>query len=311
MREKPTTPSALFTPLLPVTSLVAMNNLKDVFDFLAEVGDETRFELSYTMTPALLNAIETTVKGKVVSVHACCPATEYFPNLASGDSFVIAQSFKDMRSTLDTAVRFGASIVALHAGYVTDLAMPSDYKVRSLLLAREEFNAEVRFKEGSICGPDYNRGPKYLLYATRAKEHLAELAAEYAVRGILLAVENLNPRVGYLFHTPEEMVKLAWLHPNLAICLDVGHLRISSFAYGFNFLEGVRKIVSTGKVATCHLHSNSSAPERFKDDHHSIDMHDFPIKEVLAILANSGANLVLETVEEPLRNYRMLRKMLD
>jgi hypothetical protein len=35
------------------------------------------------------------------------------------------------------------------------------------------------------------------------------------------------------------------------------------------------------------------------------------MKEVLEILADSGANLVLETVEEPLRNLRVLRGMLE
>jgi len=32
---------------------------------------------------------------------------------------------------------------------------------------------------------------------------------------------------------------------------------------------------------------------------------------VLEILADSGANLVLETVEEPLRNSLVLRKLLE
>jgi len=295
---------------LPLTSLVAMRDIGEVIGFLDEAGKEVRFELSYMMSPSFLDEVEPLVKGRIDSVHACCPATEYFPNLASGDSFVVAQSMRDMRSTLDTALRFGASIVVLHAGYVTDLAMPSDYKIRSLLLAGEEFSAEARFKDGSICGPDYNRGPKYLLFAARAKERLAELAGVYAGKGVRLAVENLNPRVGYLFHTPDEMVKLSRLHPNLGLCLDVGHLFICSYAYGFDFLEGIRTIIATKKVLTCHLHGNSSAPGLFRDDHHSLDKHGFPFAEVLAILADSGANLVLETVEEPLRNHRMLRDLL-
>ena len=296
---------------LPAISLVGMRRGKEVADYLSQAGDEARFELSYKMSAAFLDEIEPLVEGKVLSAHACCPSTEFFPNLGSGDPAVIEQSFKDMRTTLDTALRFGASVVVIHPGYVTDSAMSSDYRLRSALLSRPEFKAEVRFAEGSICGPGYNRSENYLRFASRAKGHLAELAALYAGHGVRLAAENLNPRVGYLFHSPEEMVELSLLHPNLYLCLDLGHLRISSFAYGFDFLEGVRTIAATGKVATCHLHSNSSSPLRFRDDHHSIDKNEFPIEAVLEILADSEANLVLETVEEPLRNSLVLRKLLE
>ena len=292
-------------------SLVAMNTAKEVSDYLAHVDVDARFELAYTMSPALLDKIEPLLRTKVLSIHACCPATKFFPNLGSSDHLVIEQSFRDMRSTLDTAVRFGASIVVLHSGYVTDAAIPSDYSARSALLAREEFSVEGRFIEGSICGPDYNHKESYLHFAARAKDHLCEVAEFYAEKGIRLAAENLNPRIGYLFHTPEEMVELSLLHPNLGICLDVGHLSISSLVYGFDLLEGIETIVSTGKVVTCHLHSNSSRAGRFRDDHHSIDKHGFPIKAVLKLLAGSGANLVLETVEEPLRNWFLLEELIE
>jgi sugar phosphate isomerase/epimerase len=292
-------------------SLVAMEGPEEVQDFLANCGQDVGLELSYKMSPEFLDAIEPIVAGKVLSVHACCPLTPYFPNLASADPAVVAQSLADLRSTLDTALRFGARIVVLHAGYATDSAMPSDTPARLELLSRAEFLADVAFLDGAICGADYNRKPEYLEYASRTKERLIELAGECSGRGLRLAAENLNPRVGYLFHAPEEMVELSRLHPNLGICLDVGHLYVSSFAYGFDFLEGVRTIVADGRVLTCHLHGNSSAPGRFRDDHHGIDRHGFPMKEVLEILADSGANLVLETVEEPLRNLRVLRGMLE
>ena len=297
-------------PQLPAVSLVGMKTQAEVADYLSQVGEEARFELSYKMSASFLGEIEALVRGKVLSAHACCPSTEYFPNFGSSDPAVIEQSFINMRSTLDTAIRFGASVVVLHPGYVTDSAMSSDYRLRSVLLARPEFGAEVRFAEGSICGPDYNRTDGYQRFASRAKRYLVELAAIYSEKGIRLAAENLNPRVGYLFHSPAEMAELAGLHPNLYLCLDLGHLRISSFAYGFDFLEGVRTIVATGKVATCHLHSNSSSPGHFRDDHHSIDSHGFPLKEVLGILASSEANLVLETVEEPIHNTRLLKALL-
>ncbi|HWR11141.1 MAG TPA: TIM barrel protein [Rectinemataceae bacterium] len=291
-------------------SLVDMNDVPEVEEYLARVGDEARFELSYTMSSKFLDELEPLIAGKVLSIHACCPATEFFPNFASADTRVIARSFEDMYATLETALRFGATIVVLHSGYATDCGMPSAYRLRSELLGKEEFRADVRYKDGSICGPDYNRKEPYLRFSARTSENLIVLAEKYAESGVRVAAENLNPRVGYLFHTPDEMVALTRLHPNLGVCLDIGHLYICSFVYGFDYLEGIREIVSTGKVFTCHLHSNSSGPGRFRDDHQSIDRNGFPIGAVLDILAESGANLVLELLEEPLRNDILLRELM-
>ncbi len=299
----------------PVMSLVVMDSRADVEGYLAGLeagglGDRARFELAYTMQPKLLDELEPLISGRVPSLHAYCPATRYFPNFASADPAVIAESFSDMDATLDTALRFGAGIVVLHSGYVTDSPMPASYKERRSLLDRPEFVQDIRHADGAICGPEYNQTDKYRRYAARTMENLAELAQRFEKSGVRVAAENLNPRVGYLFHTPEEMVEIASIHPNLGICLDVGHLYISSFAYGFDYLDGLRAVVSTGKVLTCHLHSNSSSPSRFRDDHHSIDRNDFPIRQVLDILVPSGANLVLELLEEPLRNDLLLRGLL-
>ncbi len=299
----------------PVMSLVVFNSRAQVQAYLSGLGaeglrDEARFELSYTMPLTLLDELEPLIAGRVVSAHACCPATRNFPNFASADPAVIAESFSDMEATLATARRFGAGIVVLHAGYVTDSPMSSSFRERSALLARPEFAEDIRHADGAICGPDYNRTAKYLRHAARTRENLVALAEQYAREGVKVAAENLNPRVGYLFHTPEEMVELASLHPNLGICLDVGHLLISSYAYGFDYFEGLRAIVATGKVFSCHLHSNTSGPARFRDDHHGIDRNGFPIRRVLEILAPTGANLVLELLEEPLRNHLVLQGML-
>ncbi|MCE1195729.1 sugar phosphate isomerase/epimerase [bacterium] len=294
----------------PALSLVAFDRASTAAEFIASAAADLRYELSYTMTGEDLRALEERLRGRVVSVHACCPATECFPNFASADPEVAAASFRDMDETLATAERFGASIVVLHPGYATDCAMPSSYAARKAILALPEFSEGVMHAEGSICGPGYNLTERYRGFAVRAMDRLGELAERYRARGVRVAAENLNPRAGYLFHTPEEMAEIAAIHPNLGLCLDVGHLYISSFAYGFDFLDGVRRIIATGKVLTCHLHGNSSGPDRFRDDHQSLDRDGFPFEEVLGILRGSGANLVLELLEEPARNLRLLERIL-
>lgn len=300
---------AILTPACAL-SLVVFSKASEVGEYLRAAGDGARFELSYMMTPGFLEEVAPLIGDKVISVHACCPATENFPNFASADPDVLARSFADMESTLGTALRFGASIVVLHPGYATDAAMPSSYAARKSLLSDPAFAADARSGEGAICVPDYTRRSGYRRFAERTMDRLADLAERYAARGVRVAAENLNPRVGYLFQTPAEMVELARLHPNLGLCLDVGHLYVSSFAYGFDFLGAVRSIAATGKVLTCHLHSNSSNAARFRDDHHGLDRNGFPYRETLEILRGTGANLVLELLEEPLRNTLLLRRLL-
>ncbi len=292
-------------------SLVGMKSLKEIEDYIGEFGSVARFELSYQMSAEFLAQAAPLIRDRVVSAHACCPSTEFFPNLASADPAVVGQSVSDMEATLETALEYGAEIVVLHAGYVTDLAMPSSYAARKPILSRPEFVKDIRHAEGAICGPEYRLSPGYIPYAERAKERLVTLARRYAREGVRLAVENLNPRVGYLFHSPEEMLELAALDPDLWLCLDVGHLYITSFAFGFDYLEGLRTIAGSGKVASCHLHANLSGPGRYRDDHLSLDQQGFPLEEVLGIVAASGANLIVEAVEELAGNTRIVRKAVE
>lgn len=281
---------------------------------------EARFELSYAMTASQLESMRTLLDGRVVSVHAACPKTESFPNLASSDPSVLSQSLQDFHMSLHTAVRFGATVLVLHPGYATDSPVPSDNLQREILLAGDEFKPFVWFKKGSICKNDYVSEPVYRHFINQAIFRLAAVAKECRENGVKLAVENLNPEVGYLFQTPNEMVEVANSHPDIHLCLDVGHLWLSSCVYGFDFLDGVRTIIGTGKVVTSHLHSNSSHPAssgygggssgRYEDDHASFDRWGFPTEALVGLLTEAGANLVIETKESPLHNARLLQNLV-
>ena len=77
--------------------------------------------------------------------------------------------------------------------------------------------------------------------------------------------------------------------------------------------EGLKTILATGRVINCHLHANTTdkGQGRFRDDHHTIDRHGFPIEETLCLVLKAKANLVLETVEEPVYNSRRLIELLE
>lgn len=296
----------------PIISLVGFKTKEEVVSYLDEVPD-ARFELSYKMSRAFLEELSPLIEGRVESAHACCPAEPIFPNFASHDPSVLSESFEAVEHTLATCKTYGASIMVLHPGYVTDLAIPAENNARQHLLDDPAFKPYIGVRDGAICRADYPDSPVYRRHALQATEQLAEVAALASSYGVRLAVENLNPRVAYLFQKPEEMVALVESCDQLSLCLDVGHLYIASAVYGFDYLEGLKTILATGRVITCHLHANTTDKGRglYRDDHHSIDRHSFPIEETLCLVLRSRANLVLETVEEPVYNSRRLAELLE
>ncbi len=294
----------------PVMSLAGLKTEKEVEHFLSTADSCIQFELSYRTERKSLPVLKKLLAGRVASVHACCPQTEFFPNLASSNPSVLDQSMQDLRETLQVAKEFAAELVVLHTGYVTDKAMPSKFSERKKLLETEEFSKHTVDSKTSICSPEYIQTPEYKAFSKTACEQLALIAKEYKQNGILLAAENLNPRVSYLFQTPEEMIMLANYHKDIYLCLDVGHLWIASFVFNFDFFEGIKKILDTGKVISCHLHSNCSDGVILEDSHHSIDKYNFPYKKIISLLQTTNTNIVLEVVEEFERNANLLLDVL-
>lgn len=295
-----------------VTSLVGFTSEEEVALY-AKTFPSMCYELSYKMSQSFLDSIHPYIQGKVASVHACCPALPVFPNFGSHDEHVLCQSYEAVEQSLRTAQQHGADILVLHPGYVTDASIPAGNAQRKTLLDDPVFLPYIGKQEGAICKADYPQQEVYKHHSKQAFKELvrvADISASYNVR---LAIENLNPRVGYLFQTPDEMVELAEHSENLYLCLDVGHLWISSAVYGFDYFVALERILETKKVVNCHLHSNTTSKERdiYADDHHSFDKNGFPAKEVLTFLAASEANLTLETVEDMQGNTARLLDLLS
>ena len=312
--------------MIQAISLVGIKKVEEVLVLIMEYDDPAvsryaQFELSYQLAPMLLHELKPVVGKRVVSVHVGCPLCSVFPNFASEDSSVLSDSYDILEASIRTAKAFGAPVLVSHPGYATDRAIPFNLLERQLLLNSDEFCRFIWRKEGTICSREYIDTPCYLAHFDHMMLQLAKAAGKCEEHGLRLAVKNLNPRVGSLCQTPWEMERLATAHPNLYLCLDVGHLWISSCLYGFDFLEGVRRVIRTGKVITSHLHSNRACPDKivdgalvpgsFMDDHDTFDLHRFPCEAVVRVLREADVNLVLETLKEPLYNMKLLDRLVS
>ncbi len=287
-------------------SLVGFRSADEVRAYLDACPDAL-FELSYNMDSAFLEALDPMIRGRVISLHACVPQTACFPNFGSSDPDVIMESSRDLRRTAECALRYGADIIVLHPGYSTDSRVSSLYSERKRLLDAPDFREFEGRTEGHIASPDLLGNKRYRKHFSAMCRNIYEEAEFLKGYGIRLALENLNPRAGYLNMHPQEMMDLP---DNSYSCLDIGHLWISHFVFGFDFLEAVRYQIASSRVITMHLHSNPSDGVILEDTHDSLGKGGLPIADVLSIARGKDINLVLETVHDPIWNTELLEDMI-
>ena len=127
-------------------------------------------------------------------------------------------------------------------------------------------------------------------------------------------MENLNPRITYLFQTIEDFHLLLKEIPDIRICLDIGHLWISSLVHNFDFIKGVEAFLKTERVITTHIHANASTltPEIYiGDDHGDLGSGNIPLEQAVKLIAaKSQANIMIETRANPLANYNYIKNIL-
>ena len=255
------------------TSMVGIGSVEEL-SHIARMFPQASFELSYNRRRDELEEWLTSAKGRIASIHALSPMRSFFPNFAK---------------------RIGAGIVVLHPGYLVPGLVPTSVSERSDMLSKSGLEKFISVKKGSICNLSYTKEPEYRLAFSSMVENLSALSGELDAMGVKLAVENLNPRAGYLLVHPDELLELART-TSLSFCLDVGHLLVSSALFGFDFISSVEAVLETGRVVTVHMHSNPSKAGVYEDSHQSIRANGFPYKEVLDLVERSGANLMLETL---------------
>lgn len=270
---------------------------RDLQEQVRERGREPLFELSYTMDESFLRDASF-LRGSVLSVHAPCPGNGFFPNLASRDPAVRRDGVEVVRRSAATAALFGARLVVLHPGYTLDSAVPVDMGRRLSGLADlpDEERGQVWLADGSICSRGYCARPSYRARLAAATEGLAAAEAACRAEGVELAVENLNPRITYMFQLPSELVELVRALPAVRVCVDIGHLWISSLAHGFVFGAGLDAILATGSVRSAHVHDNSSRLEPLPvlaDDHAPVGSGTVPVRDALAALVGAGVPAVV------------------
>lgn len=282
-------------------SLVGIPEIKTVEEIRTKYPD-CWFELSYMSTEESLKEVLPVIKGRVSSIHLLAPRREFFPNLASEQSY--AWSEREILLDAEEAVRLGAENLILHPGYLVDGLVYSDYGRRLPQIKELHIDEYLINREESVCSSEYINAPFYKKRYDVMKENALILSEKVSSMGVNLCLENLNPRGGYMILHPDECIDLA--SSGLSLCLDIGHLQVNSAVFGFDLLSETKRILDTHSVRSMHLHSNESRPGIYKDSHRSLDRYLPDWREIISYAEEKGSNLVLEVLEKPVENVGLL-----
>ncbi len=282
-------------------SLVGIHNAKEVAR-IREQYPGCYFELSYLSTEQSLSEELPLIEGRVASIHLLAPKREFFPNLASEKSY--AWSEREILLDAELALKLGAENLVLHPGYLVDGLVYSNYSQRLPQIKALNLDEYLIYPQENVCAPSYIHSPQYLESYKIMKENALILSEKVRAMGLNLCLENLNPRGGYMILHPDECIDLA--NAGLSLCLDVGHLHVNSFVFGFDTLTEIKRILDTGAVKTMHLHSNESQMGLYKDSHKSFNKYMPYWKEIVTYGQEKGANLILEVLEECEQNVGLL-----
>ena len=225
-------------------SLVGIGSPEEVLAIRRRFPD-AYFELPYNLRS--LDGMAEAASGRIASLHSLCPCRDYFPNFASDDDTVVSWSSEEMMKDAMTARQLGATVLVLHPGYLIPSLVPSEKNARLRLMESGELDRFVGISSGSICREDYISRPEYRAAFERMLPNLRELSDRLEKMGIILAVENLNPRAGYMLVHPDEMVEIAE-RTKLHFALDIGHLHVSAERFGLDFLHSLERILSIRKA---------------------------------------------------------------
>jgi sugar phosphate isomerase/epimerase len=283
-------------------SSVGFKNVEDMVSFHTET--RVALELGVNLCEEDLEVLHQSGV-QVLSVHVPCPKRTSLPNFASRDDSIVAASRDIFLESCQTALKFGCEIVVLHPGYCMDDLMPTESGERERSLQRVVGSANVVVDRAYVLNKEYK-----LRFATMLG-NIRGLVEDIRTVDVKLACENLNPKHFYMVQTSEEIRALASMD-GVNLCLDLGHLWISSLVHGFDYCKAVEEVLMTGKVVEIHASNNNSAIGRYQDSHDHLYNGAIDYQEVVEILRRFDHENFVFTVEvkdDPRSDLTFLEKI--
>jgi len=179
---------------------------------------------------------------------------------------LLPQRLAALRAALDgAAVRFtvhGTNVSSARAGNRMDVTTPNQRRVAEADLAlAAAIGAEVLVIHSVSLRDIYLDDDALAVAMAAERDALRALGDEAGRHGITIAVENIDPVGVYLARRAyglrldtlgAQIAQVA--HPQVGVCLDVGHAFVAATYAGFDFLPAIREIAP--QVVHLHLSDN-------------------------------------------------------
>ena len=299
-------------------STVAFKKSEEMFEF----HQKTRVPFEYSVnlpSEEVERAISMNLPG--LSVHVPSPNEGFFPNFASSDPAVLKKSYEILEKSIVTLKRTfsmdseSRGILVLHPGYALNDIVPSLYSERKQFLDGKVARYE-RFlleRSGIISNAEYVKSDDYRKHFEIFLRNLPKVVEVVKNEGFILAVENLNPRLFYILQTPDEIEEMSDEVKDVNLCLDISHLWVSAQVAEFDYFEGVRRIMETGKVVHIHISNNPSKKGLYEDPHLDLDLGEMDVDSILGCIFEytMDLNLILEVKKNPLKNLEFLKGIIS
>ena len=230
-------------------------------------------------------------------------------NLAAED---VSSVFADIRENIAYMQSLDINMSVFHGALMSDISPEAFGHGKGYYdCMKEVYREELAFCEGSWLNRDFTGEKEFSVRYGLFRKNLAEIRAEYP--DFTLCVENDFPACGSMNMFPSQMVLLG--HP---VCLDVGHLWISTHLADRNFHEEIRIAMASGLVKMCHFHAsvwNSSVPkEKWSDGHMPLTVQNKEenLAKAAKLLYNGGLRyFVLEISHGSMNDIRILHEYIS
>lgn len=287
-------------------SLVGIKTRKELEE-IASAFPSSCFEIAYNTSKQFYEENEDILKNKIASIHSLSPMREFFPNFATDDRKTLEWSKRELLLDAQFAAKVNADILVLHPGYITNGLVPSDAEKRLKYFSSPNYRRFFSKGESQVCDPSYVSTSTYKDSFMRMKDNISDIS-EYIKKefDITLAIENLNPRAGYILITASEMEELS-KDLNIRFCLDIGHMYITALLFGQDFHTCIKSVLNTKSVITTHIHSSPSTNQYFTDAHDRASLYLSNWSEILSLLNGAEVNMIVETVKN---NFKALEDIM-
>ena len=156
----------------------------------------------------------------------------------------------------------GTNVSSARAGNLMDVTTPNQRRVAEADLAlAAAIGAEVLVLHSGSLRDVYLDDDALALAMAAERDALRALGDDAGRHGILIAVENIDPVGIYLARRAyglrldalaEQVARVD--HPQVGICLDIGHAYLAAAYLGFDYLSAIRDVAP--RVVHLHLSDN-------------------------------------------------------